>query len=155
MASFTVVICESGGQWAVRLRRELQPERIRLRETRRLVDCQRELEETDAGLVLVEWSAARRAELADFVDRISRRFPRTSVVVLAQRNAAGDERLAREAGAVHFTSSPRALGPVVRLIHRQQVRRQRDRTAAAEDDSSQQFLESLAGNFEMGDFLNG
>jgi DNA-binding response OmpR family regulator len=147
MAVFTVVICESDGQWAAGLRRELQPERVRLRETRRLIDCQRELEEADAGLVLIEWSAARRAELADFVDRISRRFPRTCIVVLAQRNAAGDERIAREAGAIHFTSSPRALGPVVRLI-----RRQRDRAATAEDDSSRQFLESLAGNSEIEGF---
>jgi DNA-binding response OmpR family regulator len=143
MALFSVVICESDGQWAVRLRRALQSDRIRLRETRRLVDCQAEVAGSTASLVLLEWSAARRVELAEFVERITRQFPGVNVLALAARDAAGDEWLAREAGAIHFTSSPRALQPLLRLI-----RRHCDRAASTEDDSSQQFFKSLIGNSE-------
>ncbi len=141
MTSFTVVVCEAAGQWAARLRPALEPNRIRLRETRRLVDCQSEVSEAAASVVLLEWTAARRAELADFVERISRRLPRTWVLALAQRGAAGDEPLAREAGVVHFVSSPRALGSVARLI-----RRQRDRAISIENDTQDEILGLASGN---------
>jgi hypothetical protein len=143
MAFFTVVICESDGHWAARLRNELGADRIRLCETRRLVDCQRALADSSASLALLEWSAGRRAELADFVDRVNRRFPRVSVLALAQRAAAAEEALAREAGVIHFANSLRALAPVARLIRRHRVR-----AASMADDPAQQFFESLAGNSE-------
>jgi hypothetical protein len=143
MASFTVVICESDGHWAARLRNELGSDQIRLRETRRLVDCQRELAESSASLALIEWSAGRRAELADFVDRVNRRFPRVSVFALARRAAAAEEALAREAGVIHFANSLRALVPVARLI-----RRHRDRAASMADGPAHEFIESLVGNIE-------
>ena len=122
MAPFTVVICEPHDKWAARLRCELDAASLRLRETRRLVDCQSEVAAANASLVLLGWSAARRSELAEFVDRLARRFPQTQVVALADYDAAGDGPLAREAGAVHFAAGPRELGPVVRLIRRLQGR---------------------------------
>jgi hypothetical protein len=117
-----VIVCEKSGRWATALRRAGGDDRSRIRETRELPDCETELARAPAGLLLLEWSAARRFELAPFVERQTRRFPLLRVVVVADHTAAAEEGLAREAGAIHFISSPRALGSVVRLARRQMVR---------------------------------
>ncbi len=122
MTPLSVIVCELRDRWALRLRPALAAVGVPLRQTRRLVDCRAEVAASRSSLVLLEWSPERRGELAEFVDATARRFPQANLVALAEPAAAGDEPLAREAGVVHFASSPRELGPVVRLAVR--MRRQ-------------------------------
>ena len=113
-----VIMCERSGQWAAGLRRAVGNPAVRIRDTRRLADCLAELASAPASLVALEWTRDRRAECVDFLDRLTRCFPRARAVALAERAAAADEWLAREAGVIHFVASPRRLQPVARLIAR-------------------------------------
>jgi len=117
-AAARLIVCERSGRWAVALRRELDADPIRVYETRSLKDCWNMLAEAPASFVLVEWTPRIAEALLDRMARLPRDFPLARVAVVADRCLARYEWLIREAGAVHFTCSPRQLGPVTRLACR-------------------------------------
>jgi hypothetical protein len=112
-----VIICERKGTWAAGLRRYL-PRELRLRETRSLADCLHELDESPASVVVVEFSEALLERALDLLGEVGRRFPSALVVAVAPRGWEPYEGLLREAGAVHFTTSPRDGDVLARIAVR-------------------------------------
>jgi len=112
-----VITCERRGLWAAGMRRHL-PEDIRLRETRHLPDCLIELQTTPQSLVAVELTPANVERVLAFVVEVERRFPLARVIVVAERGMESHEWLLREAGAMHFTTSPREPETLARLAVR-------------------------------------
>jgi hypothetical protein len=112
-----VIVCERTGIWATALRRCL-PEEIRLRQTRRLAECVDALAEAPDSLLALELSRSNLSAVLDLLAGLGQKFPRARAVVLAERGCEPYEWLVREAGAVHFTSSPRESETVARLVSR-------------------------------------
>jgi hypothetical protein len=116
-----VIVCERKGTWAASLRHHL-PRELRLRETRSLTECLAELAAAPASLAVVELSEANHARALDMVAEVGRRFPLALVVTVAPRGWEAWQWLAREAGAAHFTTSPRDGDLVARLAVRHAAR---------------------------------
>ena len=114
-AAARLIVCEHSGRWAVGLRRELQAADVRVYETRGLKECWEMLAEAPASFVVVELTRQAAEGLLPRMARLGRDFPLARVAVVADRCLAGYQWLMREAGVVHFTCSPRRLGPVARL----------------------------------------
>ena len=114
-AAARLIVCERSARWALALRWELAAEAVRVYETRNLADCWKMLAEAPASFVIVELSAAGIADLLRRMAPLERDFPLARVAVVADRSLAGHQWLMREAGAVHFTCSPRLAGPLARL----------------------------------------
>jgi len=112
-----LIVCERSGRWAVTLRRELAEAGVRVWETRTLADCWEELAASPASLLVVELGGDV-AGLLRCLARLPRQFPRARLAVVADRSLASYEGLMREAGAVHFLSSPRRIGPLAQLACR-------------------------------------
>jgi hypothetical protein len=112
-----VIVCERTGTWATALRRFL-PDEIRLRQTRRLAECVDALAEAPDSLLALELSRSNLSAVLDLLAGLGQKFPRARAVVLAERGCEPYEWLVREAGAVHFTSSPRESETVARLVSR-------------------------------------
>jgi hypothetical protein len=113
----SVIVCERSGIWATSLARHLGPE-IRLRQTRGLEECVRQLAAAPASLLALEVSRGNLpGGLALLVD-VGRRFPASRSIVLAERGCERYEWLLREAGAVHFSVSPRESESLARLAVR-------------------------------------
>lgn len=94
-----VIVCERSGLWATALRRALNLT-WGLCETRSWAACERELQARAAALVAVEVSAENAEAACGRMARLTSRFPRVPVVVLADRKLRHVEWLLREAGAV-------------------------------------------------------
>ena len=90
---------------------------VRVWETRTLADCGKELAASPASFAVLELSGEPAAVLR-FLARQPREFPAARLAVAADGSRAGDEGLLREAGAVHFLSSPRQAGLLARLACR-------------------------------------
>ena len=128
----TGIICERAGQWALALRQAFDrakapgaeesaagaAEDFRLVETRSADDCLAVLGEEPLAVVVVELCPATCDQALSLVAEVARRFPLAPVIVLAAREMALYEWLARELGAVHFASSPRRLQDVVAIVRR-------------------------------------
>jgi DNA-binding NtrC family response regulator len=113
-----VIACESTGRWSAGLRRELAEESIPVWECRSLGEAWAALKETPAALVVVEATRGNREDLLQRMAWRERDFPHARIVVVAGRALARCEWLFRAAGAIHFTTSPRELAPLARLITR-------------------------------------
>jgi hypothetical protein len=112
-----LIVCERTGLWSVAIRRELADAGIRVWETRTLADCCSELAEHPASFAVVELGTNALGVLRLLASQ-PRRFPAARLAVVTDRSRADYERLAREAGAVHFISSPRQTGLLARLACR-------------------------------------
>ena len=112
-----LIVCERTGHWAVALRRELAEAGVRVWETRTLADCWSELAKSPASFLVLELGD-NLAGLLGRMARQPREYPAARLAVVADRSLADYESLMREAGAVHFLSSPRQTGPLARLAGR-------------------------------------
>jgi hypothetical protein len=112
-----LIVCERTGRWAVALRREWAGAGVRVWETRTLADCRNALVESPASFVVLELQG-NVAKLLRLMARQPRQFPAARLAVVADREQAACEPLMREAGAVHFLSSPRRIGQLARLACR-------------------------------------
>jgi len=117
-SSARLIVCERGGEWAVGLRRELPVPGVRVYETRSLPECWAMLARWPASLLVVELTRSNAEALVGRMTSLDREFPSARMAVVAERELARCEWLMREAGAVHFTVSPRRLGPLARLAVR-------------------------------------
>jgi len=118
MQRVPIIVMERSGQWAAALRRELSSETARLIETRTLDECWRRLAEWPKGFAAIELTEERIEPLLAGLRQMERRFPKARAIVLASRALSPCADLLREAGAVHFVSSVRSLGPVAELVRR-------------------------------------
>jgi hypothetical protein len=112
-----VIVCERSGKWAAALRPCL-PVEIPLRQTRGLGECALELAAAPSSLLAVELNRENAAGVLSLLNTVGRRFPLAVALVLAERGLESHEWLLREAGAVHFTTSPREADDVARLALR-------------------------------------
>jgi hypothetical protein len=117
MTKAQVILCERGAAWAAAVAGQLPPD-VRLRQTRAVGECVSVLAEAPTSLLAVELTSQNLARVLATMDEVSRKFPQARVVVLAQRGLEGYEWLLREAGALHFTASPRELAGFEALARR-------------------------------------
>jgi len=113
-----LIVCERSGQWSIGLRSELAETGVRIWECRSLPEAWEALGQTPAAFVIAE---SARENLEDLLRRMvwfSRDFPHSRIAVVAERRMARFEWLLREAGAVHFLTSPRRLTPLAGLVVR-------------------------------------
>ena len=113
-----VVVCEREGRWAVALGRELSRSKGSICQTRSVDECWEALGRWPASFVVVELTRTNARALLERMAWLERDFPLARVAVVADRALGFCERLMREAGAVHFTVSPRQLGPLGRVALR-------------------------------------
>src|SRR4051812_24719457 len=116
MSSPRLIVCEQTGRWAAALQRETTGPHIRVVETRSRAECEERLVETPNSLVALEMTAANLDATLGWLADAGRRFPAARAIVLADRGLEPYELLAREAGAIHFTTSPRELAPVADTV---------------------------------------
>ena len=107
-----LIVCEREGRWAVALRRDLPRPEVLLHETRSVEECWEALARWPASFVVVELTRANATAVLERMAWLERDFPLAGVAVVADRALGFCEWLIREAGAVHFTVSPRGLGPL-------------------------------------------
>ena len=118
-----LIVCEKTGAWAAALRSELAGSVTRVVETRSFAACREELSAAPAAVVaweLAAWSAPNLS--AEIVARLRER-PAAHGAVLAGEAWKDWEWLLREAGGLHFVTSPRRLAPVAELARRSHVQR--------------------------------
>ena len=112
-----LIVCEPEGRWAAALRHE-GFEADMLVETRALETCWERLAEAPASFCVV---ALTHANIDAFLARMAwwqRDFPLARLAVVAARSLVAHGELMREAGAVHFTTSPRRAGTLAELARR-------------------------------------
>lgn len=100
------------------LRRELPVAGQRVYETRSVAECWEMLAGWPASFLLVELTRSGADVLLERMAWLERDFPAARAAVVAERSLSGCEWWMREAGAIHFTVSPRELGPLARLAVR-------------------------------------
>ena len=113
-----LILCERTGRWAAALRIELAAAELRVWEAGPLEEPRRLLAQWPASFLVAELTEKSGAHLIRQLGQIDRFWPQTRVAVVADRKLAGWEWLMREAGAVHFVTSPRELSPLVDLACR-------------------------------------
>jgi hypothetical protein len=125
MQPATIVFCERTGRWAVAWRTvwdrfgPATPDGpLQIVETRGSDECRETLARTPGAFLAIELTAAGADATLDLLADVMTKFPLIAAAVLAEVEMAEYEWLAREAGAMHFVSSPRQLpslfGPVRR-----------------------------------------
>jgi hypothetical protein len=112
-----VVVCERSGRWAFGLRRVLA-RGLTLRETRSLAECEAELREAPGSFLVVELTAANLASTVELLERVQTEHRWARIAVVAERALAECEWAVREAGAIHFVTSPRKAAELARLAER-------------------------------------
>jgi DNA-binding NtrC family response regulator len=124
MPAQPLFVLERDGHWAAALRRELDSAgvRVTLIETRSWDEVWKALGESPTALVAAELSEAAAGRLLAALARVERRHPRAAMVVLADRRLAPYRDLLREAGALHFITSPRRLSEVADIVRRRSAR---------------------------------
>jgi hypothetical protein len=116
-----LIVCERTGTWAARLRTHL-PREMPMRQTRSLDECVEELGRAPGSLLVLEVSAANLQNVLERTADLARRFPHARWVAVAERANVSYEGLLREAGAVHFATSPRTADTLARLAVRHAAR---------------------------------
>jgi hypothetical protein len=115
MPTARLIVCEKTSFWANALRRETD---LAVHETRSLAACWRELSDWPNSLLVLELTGGNGELLISRLRDLNREFAGAVAVIVAERRWRGYEWIVREAGAVHFTVSPRCMGPVARLARR-------------------------------------
>lgn len=132
-----LIVCERTGIWAARLRPHLPPE-MPVRQTRSLDECVEELGRAPGSLLVLEVSAANLRNVLQRTAELDRQFPLARWAAVAERGYASFEGLLREAGALHFATSPRTADVLARVAVRHAARVPQPRTSL-----SAQIWESL------------
>lgn len=125
-----VIFCERTGAWAAAWRRVWQtpglgPPRpsLRLAETRSADECREALNGSPEAFVVVELTADRCDVALDLLLHMGERYTSAAAGVVAEREMAAYEWLARELGALAFVTSPRRLSGLCELALRHAARR--------------------------------
>ena len=113
-----LIVCERSGLWSTSLRSELAETGVRIWECRNLPEAWEALSQTPAAFVIAEAAHDNVDDLLRRMIWLSRDFPQARIAVVTQRNMAGFQWLLREAGAVHFLTSPRRLASLAGLVVR-------------------------------------
>lgn len=118
MTCARLILWERTTCWAGALRRAASDQPIRLVETRTWAECLDYLCEASSSVVALELAPQGAEKVLAALEELDRRFPLAVPLVLADRSMKAHGPLMREAGALHFTSSPRRLDFVGQLVRR-------------------------------------
>jgi len=113
-----LIIAEHSGGWAAAIRIELAETGVRLWEAGARPVVSSLLAEAPASFLVLELTVKNPPRLLDVLGEMQRGWPDARAAVVADRSLAQWEWLMREAGAVHFLTSPRKLAPLVELACR-------------------------------------
>lgn len=117
------IVCERTGKWAAALRREATVGETNVVEVRQPDELAAAIHATPwATVVVVELRSEGLAASLDALVATERQRYRILPVAVADEELADLELLAREAGAVHFLTSPRRIMEFVSLGQRHQAR---------------------------------
>jgi DNA-binding NarL/FixJ family response regulator len=119
-----LIVLERDGHWAAALRRELDFAGVRatVSETRSWDEVWQALGQSPTALVAAELTEAAAGRLLAALARVERRHPQAAIVVLADRRLAPYRDLLREAGALHYITSPRRLSEIADIVRRRAAR---------------------------------
>lgn len=131
MTLASLILLERTGAWAVALRRVLGATPVQVIETRSLAECWQQLAMAPTATLVWELTTDNLGALVGGLLRLNRDFPGAAAVVVADRRLSVAGGLVREAGAVHFVSSPRALEPVADIVRRRVAAQAKSPLAAA------------------------
>jgi hypothetical protein len=109
MKASTVILCECSGRWAAAILRNL-PATAQLVQVRGRDQCLAHVTDAPTSIVALEVTSANAQEIVELASHVARRYPWSTIVVLAGEEMVDCQQLAREAGAAHVFSSPRDLG---------------------------------------------
>ena len=115
MSAAKVLICETSGDWAALVRRDL-PGSTTTAEMRQFDELWPRLRDAPQAVVAIELCSGRGWELLASLRRLNHEFPQAIGVVLAQRHLQNWEDICREAGAAAFIAGPRGIGRLVEII---------------------------------------
>ena len=118
MTATRLIVCERTGRWAVALRAEMAGLDVRVSEVRSVPDACDALARWPASLLVVEFTRGNARAVLDCLTTRAERFPLARIAVVAERRYARFEWALREAGAVYFSCSPRALRPLRTILIR-------------------------------------
>lgn len=123
MNAASLIVYERTGDWAAAWRRVLtgRPE-VRIVETRNFDDLGSQVEINPRAAVALELTASSVDSVLGWLASYQRRFPSGVVLVLAARQLACYEDLARELGAAWFVTSLRQLPALAGVVVRHAVR---------------------------------
>ena len=106
---------------------------IRVHESGTVDAAWNRLDESPASLLIVELTDGNAAALVERLFDLARTRPRARVVVVAGRAFRCYRTLMMEAGAVHFTTNPRRLAPLIDVACRHLATAPVERPAAFPD----------------------
>ena len=137
MPASQVIVLERDGHWAAALRQEFaharqhklrsdsspaSREAARVIEIRSWDECWQRLAQEPAALVAAELPDTNPDSVLASLSRMDRQFPEAAMLILTNRRLVPFRRLLREAGALHFVTSPRRLEGVVEIVLRRCAR---------------------------------
>jgi hypothetical protein len=133
MLTTQVIVLEHDGHWAAELRHELgrsrsnslhpdsmppRHEAVRVIEIRSWDEIWQRLAHDPAALVAAELTDTNPDSVLAALSRMDRQFPQAAMLILTNRQLVPYRRLLREAGALHFVTSPRRLGEMMQILVR-------------------------------------
>ncbi len=113
-----LIVCERSARWALALRRQLAAAEVSVHETRNLAQCWDMLAEHPASFLVIELSLANADALLGRLVALRRHAAGAAVAVVADRSLQAWQWLLREAGAIHFVTSPREVAPLIGIACR-------------------------------------
>ncbi|MBX3411156.1 MAG: hypothetical protein KF708_00450 [Pirellulales bacterium] len=117
------IICERAGKWSAALRRDAAVGESNVVELRHPDELAAAIAATPwATVVVVELRRDGLAAALDALADVERGGPRVLAVAVAERELQEIELTAREAGAVHFVTSPRRIAELIQLGERHRAR---------------------------------
>jgi hypothetical protein len=113
-----IIVYERCGQWALAMRRDLQGAGVAVLETRSLAHCHQALSAAPGSFLVAEMTPANVEGVFRLAASLAREFPLARLAVVTAPGLAPCQWLLREAGAVHYVSSPRHTGPLAQIALR-------------------------------------
>ena len=113
-----LIVCESSGSWSIALRMELAQMGVRVWQCRSLPEAWEALAHTPAAFLVAEVAPENLDAILKRLVWFPREFPRARNAIVGGRDMAPYEWLLREAGTVHFLTSPRKLASLAGLVVR-------------------------------------
>lgn len=128
-----LIVGEQTGRWALALQRHFSDSSPRIYQTRSVAATWEMLANWPTSFVVVELTRLNAEALLDRIVRRERDYPLAQVAVAADRELAGCEWLFREAGAAHYVTTLRNLGPLAQVARRHLAQVPRPRRTFTEE----------------------
>ena len=118
MNSPPLIVCEKSGRWAAWIRRSLERDLLKLRQTRSMTECWEELTCSPQSLLALEVTPDNLEPVVERLTLLRDEFPLARAIVMLDVADAEVEWLCREAGAVYVAQSLPDLKGAMPLLRR-------------------------------------